>query len=721
MKVGQSIHKIFAHGNIRSRILKALIGVASLSLISFALISLDGMRRLGNYSVKSSTGLGQDALKISKSALETLTQDGLLRITIDRANMCNSEFKEVEGSVNVLADIGEKLWNNPAAYPKNRSYSFTEQPKDPKLCSVYQYPAGVVLKRIKNDLELSSAMDFFFEPFIANNSNISDFNLATPEGLFRRFPWGTVSPDYDVRKREWFKRAIETGEAGWSAPYIGVIAKNLRINYSKPIYRKKKLVAVVAINVLLKTINERIISTRLNNLGSAVLVDRNLNIIAREGMSTNAENWADPQKIERFSLDAASGSQNKFEEELKVGKAGIHRAAYKGKDCFIAHAQVETTGWSVLFIMPVEAVFAPIIPTEKAITKQVDTVKSQVISKIRFSLFILTIVFFIIIAAVYIVARRTAKLVTDPIILLDKGARIIGNGNLDHRIEIHSGDEIEALADTFNKMTADLKDYIKNLTETTAAKERIQSELNVATDIQASLLPRLFPAFPDRPEFDIFASMDAAKEVGGDFYDFFFIDQNNLCFLIADVAGKGVPAALYMMVAKTLLKSEGQRLGEPDQILSYVNNVLASDNDSCMFATVFCAIMDIRSGEVRFANAGHNPPLVIDSQGIRYLTLKSGFVLGPMEDTEYETERLTLKPGDTLFLYTDGVTEATNFADELYGEPQLLAALQSGPKGELTDMIHNIRAEVTRHANGAPQSDDVTMVALKYHGVLKNG
>jgi len=244
--------------------------------------------------------------------------------------------------------------------------------------------------------------------------------------------------------------------------------------------------------------------------------------------------------------------------------------------------------------------------------------------------------------------------------------------------------------------------------------------LQVATDIQESLLPRLFPAFPDRPEFDVFASMDAAKEVGGDFYDFFFIDDTNLCFLIADVAGKGVPAALYMMVAKTLLKSEGQRLGEPDQILSYVNNVLATDNDSCMFATVFCAILNIGNGEVRFANAGHNPPLICDAGGIRYLTIKSGFVLGPMTDIDYETERIIMQPGDTLFLYTDGVTEATNHEDELYGEPRLLDALTRGPKGDLTEMIHYIRAEVAGHANGAPQSDDVTMLAVRFRGASGN-
>ena len=230
----------------------------------------------------------------------------------------------------------------------------------------------------------------------------------------------------------------------------------------------------------------------------------------------------------------------------------------------------------------------------------------------------------IVLLVVIVLSRK----ITAPVLMLREGVTIASTGNLDHLLDIRTGDEIQELADAFNRMTTDLKEHIRNLTETTAAKERIQSELKVATDIQASLLPRLFPAFPDRPEFDIFASMDPAKEVGGDFYDFFFIDDNNLCFLIADVAGKGVPAALYMMVTKTLLKSEGQRLGEPDRMLAYVNNILAADNESCMFATVFCAILNIRTGEVRFANAGHNPPLIIDSQGIRYLDRESGFCAG---------------------------------------------------------------------------------------------
>ncbi|MBS1187620.1 MAG: serine phosphatase [Burkholderiaceae bacterium] len=249
------------------------------------------------------------------------------------------------------------------------------------------------------------------------------------------------------------------------------------------------------------------------------------------------------------------------------------------------------------------------------------------------------------------------------------------------------------------------------------ARERIQSELTVATDIQASLLPRLFPAFPERPEFDIYALMEPAKEVGGDFYDFFFIDDTHLCFLVADVSDKGVPAALYMMVAKTLLKSEGQRLGEPDQMLASVNNTLAADNDRCMFVTVLCAILNTKTGEVRMANAGHNPPLLLDSQGVRYLHPKAGIVLGPMADVRYEAERLVLQPGDTLFLYTDGVTEAKNWEDELYGEARLLRALQQCPDTDVTKTIHYISADVNHHVAGAPQSDDVTMLAITYHGM----
>jgi sigma-B regulation protein RsbU (phosphoserine phosphatase) len=316
----------------------------------------------------------------------------------------------------------------------------------------------------------------------------------------------------------------------------------------------------------------------------------------------------------------------------------------------------------------------------------------------------------LLIIAVVFIARAIIK----PLQILTAATDQIASGNFDAVLPaVRSNDEVGVLTRDFRAMQASLKEYIRNLTETTAAKERIQSELKVATQIQASLLPRIFPPFPDHPEFDIYASMAPAKEVGGDFYDFFFIDEKNLCFLIADVSDKGVPAALYMMVAKTLLKTEGQRLGEPDKILFSVNNILAADNETCMFATVFCAILDVTTGAFRFANAGHNPPLIIGAQGVRYLIPKPGLMLGAMAETVFVAEHLTLEQEGILFLYTDGVTEAKNPEGALYGEERLLKALQIAPQEDVAEMIHFVSAEVAQHAGGASQSDDITMLAVK--------
>lgn len=324
-------------------------------------------------------------------------------------------------------------------------------------------------------------------------------------------------------------------------------------------------------------------------------------------------------------------------------------------------------------------------------------------------------------AVVLLVVLLLSRMISAPVRQLQQGVDRAGGGDLDAVLDIRTNDEIQALAEAFNRMQLDLKDHIRKLTETTAIKERIEGELQVATDIQVGLLPRIFPAFPDREEFDIHASMVPAKEVGGDFYDFFFVDERHLCFLVADVADKGVPAALYMMVAKTLLKAEGQRLGEPDWMLTSVNTVLAADNDSCMFITVFCAILDTESGEVRFANAGHNPPLLISAGKARLLPVRPGIVLGPMADAVYATERMVLQPGEVLFLYTDGITEAMNRSGELFGEQRLQQTLEDAAQCNLEEMLVTVRNRVLGHADGVPQSDDITMMAIKYRGSGADG
>jgi sigma-B regulation protein RsbU (phosphoserine phosphatase) len=248
-------------------------------------------------------------------------------------------------------------------------------------------------------------------------------------------------------------------------------------------------------------------------------------------------------------------------------------------------------------------------------------------------------------------------------------------------------------------------------------KKKIESELNVATEIQASMLPRIFPPFPDRKEFNIFASMEPAKEVGGDLYDFFLIGEGKLCFLIGDVSGKGVPASLFMAIVRTLLKTEALRGHTPDEILYRVNNILYPDNDASMFVTIFCVILDLNTGEMQFANGGHNPPLLCSNGGgIDFMQLPKSFVVGPMPDTEYKSQQMTLEPDDVIFLYTDGVTEAMNPRKELFSEERLKQCLSRLKGKNVQEIIDGVRTEIKDFAQGASQSDDITMLALRFNG-----
>lgn len=258
-----------------------------------------------------------------------------------------------------------------------------------------------------------------------------------------------------------------------------------------------------------------------------------------------------------------------------------------------------------------------------------------------------------------------------------------------------------------------IKRFIENLTAETKARERIESELRIAQQIQASMLPTVFPV---STSFEIFAMMEAAKEVGGDFYDFFFIDDKRICFVIGDVSGKGVPAALFMAITKTLIKTVAKQGCETDEILARVNNILCPDNQTCLFVTIFCAVLDTSTGTIQYCNAGHNPPLTVSSAGTDYVKVASGFVVGVMENSKCEHQSLKLSPGDTIFLYTDGVTEAMNTEKLQFGEARLKETLARLSSKDVQTMIKVVRRDVFDFAHGADQSDDITMLALKYTG-----
>ncbi len=332
-------------------------------------------------------------------------------------------------------------------------------------------------------------------------------------------------------------------------------------------------------------------------------------------------------------------------------------------------------------------------------------------------LLIITIAIALILTAIYIFAIK--KAVVNPINRLSDAATSYiqeDNGNAFSELQITTGDEIENLSDAMKKMEGDIKDYIANLTAVTAEKERIGAELNVATQIQMDMLPRIFPTFTNKTEYELFASMDPAKEVGGDFYDFFIIDEDHLGLVVADVSGKGVPAALFMVIAKTLIKNRAMMGGTPAEVLAYANEQLCEGNDAELFVTVWFAILDVKTGKGLAANAGHEHPAIRRANGQFELSIyKHSVAVASMEGVKFREHEFELNHGDTLFCYTDGVTEATDAHNILFGNDRLLTALNENPDASPEEICKNVKESIDFFVGEAPQFDDITMLCFKYN------
>ena len=326
----------------------------------------------------------------------------------------------------------------------------------------------------------------------------------------------------------------------------------------------------------------------------------------------------------------------------------------------------------------------------------------------------------------FLLSRHIRKNMVEPINMIAEAAEAYvkdkkDGGTLSENhfkgLGIDTGDEIENLYFTLSDMEKDLNAYEEDLTKAIQEQQRIGTELDLAKRIQEDMLPTIFPPFPERKDFDVYASMIPAKEVGGDFYDYFLIDDDHLCIIMADVSGKGVPAALFMMASKILLKTTAMAIPEPGEILARVNNQICSNNSLEMFVTAWLGILELSTGKLTAANAGHEYP-IIRQHGGRYELYrdKHGFVMGGMEGMEYKEYEVLLKPGSEVFLYTDGVTEATSEKNEQFGTKRLLESLNSGLAPELKGVLERVNDAVDVFVGDAPQFDDITMLCLYYAG-----
>ena len=300
------------------------------------------------------------------------------------------------------------------------------------------------------------------------------------------------------------------------------------------------------------------------------------------------------------------------------------------------------------------------------------------------------------------------KLIVENIQKINAALAQITKGNLDILVDVRVNEEFASLSDDINSTVSTLKHYIAE------EAARIDKELEFAKKIQHSALPSVFPPYPDRKEFHIFACMDTAKEVGGDFYDFYLLGENKLAFLIADVSGKGIPAAMFMMTAKTLIKGFAESGMDVDEVFTHANEKLCEGNDAGMFVTAWIGVLDLRTGLLSYANAGHNPPVIKKKDGqYEYLRTRANFILAGMEGVKYKKHEIQLQPGDEIYLYTDGVTEAQNVDNQLYGEDRLLDSLNNCAGLTVEEICKKIRADVDTFVGEADQFDDITMLCVK--------
>ncbi len=503
---------------------------------------------------------------------------------------------------------------------------------------------------------------------------------------------------YNYLHSDWYQipRALE--HPVWSEPYFdegggGVVMST----YSVPFYRiegaEKILAGIVTADISLSWLQKIIASIRIAETGYGFVITKNGTYVVHPN-----ERIVMNETI--FSLAEGRGDQGLRE----LGRAMIHgesgfvpfRSTVTEKMCWMVYAPSEASGWSAGVLFPQNELMADVTHMNRTVLA----------IGIVGLLFLCTVIVLI------------AQTITRPLRLLAGAARTIATGDLDGRIpRVKARDEVGELAESLDYMKVSLKKYIEDLTEATAARERIEGELQVAHDIQMGILPKVYPPFPDRPEFELYAMLQPAKEVGGDLYDFFFLDDDHLCFLVGDVSGKGVPASLFMAITKTLIKTKATKGISPEAILGSVNQDLSVDNPSLMFVTLFLGILNIRTGKLIYCNGGHNPPYVIRSDGtLETIETTNGMALGVMEDFLYQSKTLTLGMHDTLMLYTDGVTEAMNERHELFSEQRLEDILLTSVDTLPQELIRKVLEMILEYCRDVEQTDDITMLAIRFNG-----
>ncbi len=717
--------KKFKHGGLQGKIFRLCIMLVVTASIGFAVLGIIELALLQKRAVMSGKKQISTISEISQGSMMEITDENMKRMALSTASEVYWEIWVMQHDAVTVAGQVWDILHNLDEY-EERELLPPSKENEGKLALQLLLAEGVTPTEEEMAIarKLANIAPAMKQMIRDNDYYTLDLLIALPNGI-------TISVDtlsglkvdengdplaFDSRQRPWWKGAVETRNYYLTPPGYSDLLDEADIAFGIPIYDGDELLAVVEGSLYMENIEKVLSDVEYGQQGFFVVVNEEGTLIY------SPRDFGELKGDKTYKTNIYEGTNEKFKDLVTrtfANEGGFEEITIDGEAYYVVYGIGITSDWTLYMFVSKQEVEAP---TKQLLDSMAETNRSTLMEYGKlFSKS--TVVVIIAIALLMIQATVTAlmfsKKLTVPINKITKQVGSISGDNFYFEMDnaYRTEDEIEVLAGAFQELSDKTRDYIKEITEITSEKERIEAELNVAQRIQADMLPKIFPIFPDRKEFDLYATMDPAKEVGGDFYDMFLIDDDHLCLVVGDVSGKGVPAALFMVISKTMLKNRAQMGGKPSEILAEVNNSLCEGNDEMMFVTVWLGILTISTGELIQASAGHEYP-VIRKRGGDYelIETENGMVMGAMDGMVYEDLTFNLKEGDCFFMYTDGLPEATNAQDERLENDRMMNAINKHKDEELSEQLKGIRQEVDAFVKEAPQFDDLTMLIIRYNG-----
>ncbi len=661
---------------------------------------------------------------ISQETMDAVLSESLTQSTQMEAYIAEQVFAELQHEVEALVSYTERFFESPEVFPGMTVTApdaaaegelsvqlLAEEgidPEDPELRSWLEKAGG--LSAVMAAVQETAPTDACYIGFPNGILLIADRHAGikiTEDGTPMKVP---------VRSRPWYTGAMASGGLFFTDVYADIYTGNPGITCSAPVYLDGEPVAVVGADLFLNSMAEAVEASGRNGSFTFLVNERGHVVFSpqTEGTFRRADESAQPDLRSSENTELAD-----FIDMALREATGLQLINVDGEDMYLVGAPIGTLGWTVITAVNKAAADQPSIMMQEEFRRiQDESLKSLITSLSDAKRMIIILLAVILVTSIAAALKLAAKIVK-PLGTITRRIAALNGSNLQFMMEpeYRTGDEIEELAEAFAGLSAKTVQYIHQVETVTAEKERIGTELSMATAIQASQLPRLFPPFPNRPEFDLFATMKPAREVGGDFYDFFLVDNDHIGLVMADVSGKGVPAALFMMVSRVLVKSRLQHGESPAEVLENVNNQLCESNESGFFVTVWLALIQISTGKGIAANAGHEHPALCRAGGeFELVVYRHSPAVAAMEEMVFTEHPFELHSGDTLFVYTDGVAEATNADEELFGTKRMLEALNVDPRADTEKITENVLENINGFVGDAPQFDDMTMLCFRYNG-----